>query len=42
LVAFHAGWKYVLSVFIFHWLYGLHLGLIYSPLDDDDNAVTAR
>jgi hypothetical protein len=36
LVAFHAGWKYVLSVLLFHWLYGLHLGLIYNPLDDDD------
>lgn len=30
------GWSYVLSVFIFHWVYGLHLGLIYNPLDDDD------
>jgi hypothetical protein len=38
LIAFHAGWKFVLSVFIFHWLYGLHLGLIYSPLNDDDAA----
>lgn len=38
LVAFHAGWKYVLSVLLFHWLYGLHLGLIYNPLDDDDES----
>lgn len=32
LIAFHSGWQYVLSVFIFHWVYGLHLGLIYNPL----------
>ncbi len=29
------GWNYALSVFIFHWVYGLHLGLIYNPLDED-------
>lgn len=36
LIAFHNGWKYVLSVLIFHWVYGLHLGLIYSPTDTDE------
>ena len=35
LIAFHAGWKYVLSVFLFHWIYGAQLGLIYNPIDDD-------
>ncbi|NEA31327.1 hypothetical protein [Streptomyces sp. SID13031] len=35
LIAFHSGWEYVLSVLIFHWLYGLHLGLIYNPLDGE-------
>lgn len=35
-VAIHAGWNYVLSVLLFHWIYGLHLGLIYNPLDDAD------
>lgn len=29
------GWQYALSVFIFHWVYGAHVGLIYSPLDRD-------
>jgi hypothetical protein len=38
LIAFHSGWEFVLSVFVFHWLYGLHLGLIYNPLDSDDTA----
>ncbi|WP_157371639.1 hypothetical protein [Angustibacter sp. Root456] len=27
------GWSYIISVFIFHWVYGLHLGLIYNPDD---------
>jgi hypothetical protein len=35
LIAIHLGWKYVISVLIFHWIYGLQLGLIYSPLDKD-------
>jgi hypothetical protein len=34
LIAFHAGWKYVTSVLLFHWIYGAQLGLIYSPIDD--------
>lgn len=29
------GWTYVISVFIFHWVYGAHLGLIFNPLDKD-------
>ncbi|MGW6901563.1 hypothetical protein ACWGF2_34030 [Streptomyces sp. NPDC054919] len=33
LAGVHAGWNYILSVFIFHWLYGLHIGLIYNPYD---------
>lgn len=27
------GWSYIVGVFIFHWVYGLHLGLIYNPDD---------
>ena len=38
LIALHLGWKYVLSVLLFHWIYGLQLGLIYSPLDADPSA----
>ena len=34
------GWSYIVSVFIFHWVYGLHLGLIYNP--DDSEPVQAR
>ncbi len=33
------GWSYIISVFIFHWVYGLHLGLIYNP---DDSAPVER
>lgn len=33
LIAVHAGWNYVLSVFLFHWIYGLHIGMIYNPYD---------
>jgi hypothetical protein len=38
LIAFHTGWNYVISVFLFHWIYGANLGLIYSPLDEDQSA----
>ncbi len=34
------GWSYIISVFIFHWVYGLHLGLIYNP--DDSASVQER
>jgi hypothetical protein len=34
-VAFHAGWEYVASVLLFHWIYGVHLGLIYNPIEDN-------
>lgn len=27
------GWQYILGVFIFHWVYGLHVGLVYNPKD---------
>jgi hypothetical protein len=36
LISFHLGWKYVVSVLLFHWIYGLQLGLIYNPLDDEE------
>lgn len=32
------GWSYIISVFIFHWVYGLHLGLIYNPYDGKERA----
>lgn len=38
LIAFHNGWKYVVSVILVHWIYGAHVGLIYNPLDDDQSA----
>jgi hypothetical protein len=38
LIAIHLGWKYVISVLLFHWIYGTLLGLIYSPLDEDQSA----
>ena len=30
------GWKYIVGVFLFHWIYGAHVGLIYSPLPEVD------
>jgi hypothetical protein len=33
LIAFHTGWKYVVSVLLFHWIYSAQLGLIYNPID---------
>jgi hypothetical protein len=30
------GWKFQVSVVLFHWIYGAHLGLVYSPLDELD------
>ena len=29
------GWNYMLSVLVFHLIYGLHLGLIYNPYDEE-------
>ena len=40
-IAFNEGWDYVVSVMLFHWIYGAHLGLIYNPIDDNaDDGVT--
>jgi hypothetical protein len=27
----HLGWKLLLAVYVWHWVYGLHLGVIYNP-----------
>lgn len=35
LIAFHSGWQYVVSVLIFHWVYGLHLGLIFNAVSGE-------
>jgi hypothetical protein len=32
----HLGFKFVLSIFVWHWVYGLHLGAIYNPLPDEE------
>ncbi len=29
------GWKVILAIFLWHWVYGLFLGLIYNPLPAD-------
>lgn len=31
-LSLHLGWKYVISVFVWHWVYGAHLGVVYNPL----------
>ncbi|MCX4903400.1 hypothetical protein [Streptomyces sp. NBC_00878] len=33
------GWKYIASVFVWHWIFGLHLSLIYNPLPAGTAAV---
>jgi hypothetical protein len=35
------GWKLILAVYVWHWVYGLHLGMIYNP-SHSDGRVTAR
>lgn len=32
------GWKYILGVFLFHWIYGLHVGLVYNPKERATNS----
>jgi hypothetical protein len=32
----NAGFRFVLSIFIWHWIYGATLGQIYNPLPDDE------
>jgi hypothetical protein len=32
------GWTFILAVYLWHWVYGLHLGLIYNPSTRDDRA----
>ena len=34
------GWKLVLAVYVWHWVYGLHLGMIYNPTRTDGRANT--
>jgi hypothetical protein len=34
LISFKKGWNNVFSVFLWHWIYGAHLGLIYNPVDE--------
>jgi hypothetical protein len=28
----HLGWKVILAVYVWHWVYGLNLGMMYNPL----------
>jgi hypothetical protein len=30
----HLGWKLILAVYVWHWVYGLHVGVVYNPLDE--------
>jgi hypothetical protein len=32
----HLGFKSVLAIFVWHAIYGVHLGAIYTPLPDDE------
>jgi hypothetical protein len=31
----HLGWKLLVAVYVWHWVYGLHLGMIYNPSRTD-------
>ena len=39
--SYHLGWKLILAVYVWHWVYGLNLGMIYNPLAQGERA-TAR
>jgi len=32
------GWKVVFAIYVWHWIYGLHLGTVYNPRDDRELA----
>jgi hypothetical protein len=34
----HLGWKLILAVYLWHWVYGLNLGMIYNPPHSDGRA----
>jgi hypothetical protein len=34
------GWKLILAVYVWHWVYGLNLGMIYNPSPRDDRVTT--
>jgi len=34
------GWKLILAVYVWHWVYGLNLGMIYNPPARDDRATS--
>ncbi len=34
------GWQLLLAVFVWHWVYGMHLGMIYNPSDRDGRTTT--
>ena len=38
--SYNLGWQLLLAVFVWHWVYGLHLGMIYNPSDRDGRAIT--
>ncbi|MBO9521435.1 MAG: hypothetical protein J7518_07845 [Nocardioidaceae bacterium] len=41
-LAHHApgGWEWTIGAVLFHIVYGLHLGLIYNPTDEEDHSIT--
>jgi hypothetical protein len=32
------GWKLILAVYLWHWVYGLHLGIVYNPRSEAERA----
>ncbi|MCX5188826.1 MULTISPECIES: hypothetical protein [Streptomyces] len=32
------GWKLILAVYLWHWVYGLHLGVLFNPREDTQRA----
>jgi hypothetical protein len=36
------GWKVVLGIFVWHAVYGLHLGAFYNPMSPEEEAAAAR
>jgi len=37
-LSLNLGWKYLAAVFVWHWIYGIHLAIVFNPLPDEHDA----
>ncbi|WP_394620068.1 DUF6789 family protein [Lentzea sp. JNUCC 0626] len=33
-LSLNLGWQYIAAVFVWHWIYGIHLAIVFNPLPD--------